>query len=203
MAVHTMRIGSWVLRAGARSESMAAIHAFCACSTPGAHSLRKRSEGNGHTSSSTSMSSGSSGSPVVLMGWSSYRRDAVSGGGLGVPGLPEDALRDHVALHLAGAAGDGEAAGGQEALLPALGLAVEHRAVRAVERHPHFLHALLVLHPEQLAHARSAPGIDSRERPERGAVAEQGHRLRLGDEVPQPALQAGRGGLAAFAATRP
>src|ERR1700722_2036192 len=68
MTVHTMRISSWVLRSGARRESMEAIHAFCACRTPGAHSWRNFSEGKGQTSSSTSMSRDSSGSSAWASG---------------------------------------------------------------------------------------------------------------------------------------
>ena len=57
MTVHTMRMSSWVLRSGARRESMEAIQAFWAWRTPGAHSCRNFSDGKGQTSSSTSMSS--------------------------------------------------------------------------------------------------------------------------------------------------
>src|SRR5580692_7077065 len=198
MTLHTMRISSWVLRSGARSESMEAIHAFWACRTPGANSCRKRSEGKGHTSSSTLMSKSSSGSPGVM---ASVIVPA-SRTGLGIAGLAEQAFRDHVALYLARAAGDGEAAGGEEPLFPALRLAVENGAVGAVQRHPHLLDTLLVLHAEQLAHAAPAPGIHARERPQRGAVAQERDRLRLGDEMPQPLLHAGRAGLAALAPAR-
>src|SRR5580692_9972627 len=200
MTLHTMRISSWVLRSGARSESMEAIHAFWACRTPGASSCRKRSDGKGHTSSCTLISKSSSGSPGV-MAWVIVPVPA-SRTGLGIARLAEDALRDHVALHLARAPGDGEAAGGEEALLPALRLAVEDRPVGAVERHPHLLHTLLVFHAEQLAHAAPAPGIHARERPQRGAVAQERDRLRLGDQVPQPLLHARRTGLAALAPAR-
>src|ERR1700723_1807338 len=148
MTLHTMRISSWVLRSGARSESIEAIQAFWACRTPGANSCRKRSDGKGHTSSSTLMSKSSSGSPGVM---ASVIVPA-SRTGLGIAGLAEQAFRDHVALYLARAAGDGEAAGGEEALLPALRLAVEDGAIGAVQRHPHLLDTLLVLHAEQLAH---------------------------------------------------
>src|ERR1700722_6637030 len=172
MTVHTIRISSWVLRSGARNESMEAIHAFWACRTPGAHSFRKRSEGKGQTSSSTLMSSDSSGSPVMLIDRSWYRRGAGSGSRLGIAGLAEDPLCNHVALHFARATGNGEAPGGEEAFLPALGLAVEDCAVGAVERHAHLLHSLLVLHAEQLAYARPAAGVHARERAQRGAVPE-------------------------------
>ena len=141
-----------------------------------------------------------SGPVVIARSW--YRRAARSGAGLRVARLAEDALRDDVALHLARAAGNGQASGGEEALLPALRPAVEDGAVGAVERHAHLLHALLVLHAEQLAHARSAAGVHTRERAQGGAVPEQGHRLGLGDQVAETLLHAGGRRLAAFAAAR-
>src|SRR5580698_4903938 len=173
MTVHTMRISSWVLRSGARRESIEAIQAFCACSTPGAHSCRKRSEGKGQTSSSRLTSSapsatssrggvgsGSVGEPGGggLIGASPYRswanpgRSGRLGPGLGVLGLAEYPLGNHVALDLTGPAGDGEATGGQEPVFPALGPAVENRSVGPVEGHAHLLDSLLVFDSEQLAH---------------------------------------------------
>src|SRR3974390_1895947 len=209
-----MRISSSVFRSGARSEAMDAIHAFCACSTAGAHSVRNVSDGNGQTSASTSMSSDSSGSvrsSPGLMAARSYRwRAGVTAAGgrggslsrLGVPRLAEEPLRDHVALHLARAAGNGEAAGGQETLLPALRPAVEHGGVGTVQGHAHLLDPLFVLDSAELAHAGTAARIDARERAQRRAVAEQGHRLRLGDQATEPLLEAGGERIAALGTAR-
>src|SRR5580704_5136381 len=133
---------------------------------------------------------------------SSEARRTASGSRFRVARLAEHALRDHVALDLARAAGNRETARRQEALLPSLGFAVEHCAVGTVERHPHLLHPLLVLHAEQLAHARTAAGIDTRQRAKGGEVTQQRDRLRLGDQVTEACLEARRERLAALVTRR-
>ena len=95
-----------------------------------------------------------------------------SGSGFGVPGLAQHALGDHVALHFTGPPGDGQAAGGEEPLLPPLRVTVEHRPLGPVQRHAHLLDPLLMLDPEQLAHTRPA----ARDRPRRGCARSSGAR---------------------------
>src|ERR1700722_10834456 len=83
---------------------------------------------------------------------------------LGVAGQAQDALPDHVALHLARAPRDGQAARREEPLAPAARVALGGGAAGAEPHEPEFLEALLVLGAEQLAHARLGTGLDTRHR---------------------------------------
>src|SRR5579862_9136520 len=76
-------------------------------------------------------------------------RPPSSGARLRVPGQAQDPLGDDVALHLAGAAGDGEAASGEEPPRPLGGVALGRRPPGAQEHEPELLDALLVLDAEQ------------------------------------------------------
>src|SRR5580692_3843689 len=97
----------------------------------------------------------------MLIGRPPYRRHRRSHPWFGIPWLSQKSLGDDISLHLTGTAGNGQAPRRQEALLPALGLAVEDRPIRLIEGHAHLLHPLLVLHAQQLAHAGAAPRINS------------------------------------------
>ena len=57
MTVHTMRMSSWVLRSGARSESICASQAFWASCRPGAKACSSASKGNTQSSPAPASSS--------------------------------------------------------------------------------------------------------------------------------------------------
>jgi hypothetical protein len=93
---------------------------------------------------------------------------------------------NHVALHLAGTARDRQAASGQEAHAPPVGVTGQRRTLATEQLHAELLHPLLVLGGSELAQAGLGTALAAGQHPHRGAHAEQRERLRLGDEVTGP-----------------
>src|SRR6478736_6390473 len=96
----------------------------------------------------------------------------------GILGEAEDSFTDDVALDLARAAGDRQAAGEQELLGPGRRRPVDRRTLAREQTEADLLHLLVVLDPEQLLDRRLRAGrVRARERRERQPEAQ--HRERI------------------------
>src|SRR3954447_23847403 len=95
----------------------------------------------------------------------------------------QDALGDDVALDLAGAAGDGQAAGEEELLRPGCGRPVGDGSLPREQLEADLVHVLVVLDAEQLLHGRlGARRVGAGERRHREPEPEHRERVAGGDE---------------------
>src|SRR5690242_19711607 len=101
----------------------------------------------------------------------------------GVSGEAEEAFADDVALDLAGAAGDGEAAVGEEPELP-LGAGTDVGGpLGPEEEQAELLGALVVLDAAQLADAHLRAGLGAGDGADGRAQPHDGEGVRFGDQL--------------------